>query len=45
MAGAARAPCAVLAPYTVMGAGLPLVFAVTSVRAYRRELRALNAPG
>lgn len=32
----------VLAPYTVMGAGLPLVFAVTSVLSYRRQLRALN---
>ncbi|WP_326799530.1 hypothetical protein OG946_32580 [Streptomyces sp. NBC_01808] len=32
----------VLAPYTVMGAGLPLVFAVTAVLSYRRQLGALN---
>ncbi|MFF0725378.1 PH domain-containing protein [Streptomyces sp. NPDC004134] len=32
----------VLAPYTVMGAGLPLVFAVTAALSYRRQLRALN---
>ncbi|AZM49845.1 hypothetical protein DMB38_32320 [Streptomyces sp. WAC 06738] len=34
----------VLAPYTVMGAGLPLVFTVTAVLSYRRQLRALDEP-